>query len=213
MKRKTALPKRAPLKPRRPIKKKAPPKKKKGAGFKTHNMRVTTSSKSHVWRTPETFIEMLVDAFGKIKLDPSADTKKRFQFAKTNYTGKEVDGLRAKWIKHGFVYCNPPYGRGLINWITKACKFGKKRFDTDQLVMLIPARPDTRWFHDHILKHADAWCFLKGRLKFGRGTSKHPAPFPSLVVYFGDRRKTFVDTFGPLGWVVTRNTLKTSKEK
>lgn len=46
------------------------------------------------------------------------------------------------------------------------------------VVMLLPSRTDTRWFHDYILGKAEI-RFLKGRLKFGN--SKNSAPFGSLI--------------------------------
>lgn len=49
--------------------------------------------------------------------------------------------------------------------------------------MLIPARTDTRWWHEYIDKNPDAHVyFIKGRLKFGDG--KNPAPFPSAIVVY-----------------------------
>ena len=47
--------------------------------------------------------------------------------------------------------------------------------------MLLPARTDTRWFHDYIYWKADI-RFVKGRIKFG--DSKNSAPFPSMIVVF-----------------------------
>ena len=49
------------------------------------------------------------------------------------------------------------------------------------VVMLLPARTDTRWFHEYIWNKAEI-RFIKGRLKFGN--SKNSAPFPSMVVIF-----------------------------
>ena len=49
------------------------------------------------------------------------------------------------------------------------------------VVMLIPARTDTKYFHDYIL-HRSEIRFIKGRLRFG--DSKMNAPFPSMVVIF-----------------------------
>jgi len=46
-------------------------------------------------------------------------------------------------------------------------------------VMLLPARTDTKWFHEYIYGKAEI-RFIKGRLKFGG--CKNPAPFPSMVV-------------------------------
>ena len=54
--------------------------------------------------------------------------------------------------------------------------------DNTIVVMLIPARTDTRWFHDYIYHKAEV-RFLKGRLKFG--DAKNNAPFPSMIVVFG----------------------------
>ena len=49
---------------------------------------------------------------------------------------------------------------------------------------LIPARTDTRWWHDYVRGSADLVWFLKGRLKFGDGAGS--APFPSaLAFWFG----------------------------
>lgn len=52
--------------------------------------------------------------------------------------------------------------------------------------MLLPARTDTRWFHDYIYGKAEV-RFIRGRLKFG--DSKNSAPFPSMVVIFGERNE------------------------
>ena len=48
--------------------------------------------------------------------------------------------------------------------------------------MLIPARTDTKYFHEFIYHKAKEIRFVKGRLKFGG--SKNSAPFPSMVVVF-----------------------------
>ena len=78
----------------------------------------------------------------------------------------------------GIVFCNPPYGRELPKWVKKCYEESQKGA---VVVMLIPARTDTRWFHDYIYGKAEI-RFIKGRLKFGDG--KSPAPFPSMVVIF-----------------------------
>ena len=51
--------------------------------------------------------------------------------------------------------------------------------------MLVPARVDTRWFHDYIYKKDNvSYEFIKGRLKFSG--SKTSAPFPSMIVIFNN---------------------------
>ena len=49
-------------------------------------------------------------------------------------------------------------------------------------MFLIPARTDTRWFHEIVLPHAAEIRFVKGRLKFGGAANS--APFPSIIVVF-----------------------------
>jgi site-specific DNA-methyltransferase (adenine-specific) len=74
------------------------------------------------------------------------------------------------------VFCNPPYGREIKNRV-------KKWYEASggEIVMLLPARTDTSWFHDYIYHKAEI-RFIRGRLKFGDG--KNSAPFPSMVVVF-----------------------------
>jgi site-specific DNA-methyltransferase (adenine-specific) len=53
--------------------------------------------------------------------------------------------------------------------------------------MLIPARTDIRWFHDYIYQKENVSIrFIRSRLKFG--DSKNAAPFPSMVVIFGEQK-------------------------
>lgn len=94
---------------------------------------------------------------------------------------KEQDGLAQPWT--GRVWCNPPYGREIGKWVKKAFETAAGGF----AVMLLPARTDTRWFHDYIYGKAEV-RFIRGRLKFG--DSKNSAPFPSMVVIFGERKRT-----------------------
>ena len=89
---------------------------------------------------------------------------------------------------------NPPYGREQIKWIEKASS------ENAITVCLIPARPDTKVWHETIFKKAKAVCFIKGRLKFGG--SKDSAPFPSALIVFGkelnDSQKQILNELGKL---------------
>lgn len=76
------------------------------------------------------------------------------------------------------VWCNPPYSE-IDKWVAKA--FYETRNDNTVVVMLIPSRTDTRYFHNYIYQRAEI-RFVKGRLKFGN--SKNSAPFPSMLVIF-----------------------------
>lgn len=79
------------------------------------------------------------------------------------------------------VFCNPPYGRTVKDWVKKCSEEAKKPGTT--IVLLIPARTDTSYFHDYIYQKPNVEIrFIRGRLKFGDG--KNSAPFPSMAVIF-----------------------------
>jgi DNA N-6-adenine-methyltransferase (Dam) len=94
---------------------------------------------------------------------------------------KEDNGLIQKWVAPVFI--NPPYGRQLPNWVKRAAM--EAQIGNVPIVMLIPARTDTRWFHDYIYGKATEIRFLKGRLVFGE--LKNSAPFPLMLVFFRPR--------------------------
>lgn len=138
------------------------------------------SSKTDLWATPAGFFADL-DAEFHFNLDPCATPEN----AKCKrYFTAEQDGLKQDWggMK---VFCNPPYGRAVGEWVKKAYEESKK--PGTLVVCLLPARTDTRWFHDYIIKKAKI-RFVRGRLKFG--DAKAPAPFPSMVVIFENGEDT-----------------------
>ena len=136
------------------------------------------SSKSEQWETPQWLFENLNDLFG-FDLDVCATPENAK--CKSYYT-REQDGLSKPW--EGVVWCNPPYGRNIGNWVKKA--YDENLRNNNYIVMLLPARTDTRWFHEYIYGrgHVDV-RFIRGRLKFSN--SKNSAPFPSMVVIFNPR--------------------------
>ena len=85
------------------------------------------------------------------------------------------DGLKHDW-KGERVFCNPPYSK-ISDWCEKA--FYESKNEGTLVVMLIPSRTDTKYFHDYIYNRTEI-RFVKGRLKFGGGNSS--APFPSMIV-------------------------------
>ncbi len=93
-----------------------------------------------------------------------------------NYFTPEIDGLSQEWI--GMCWMNPPYGRGIGAWVQKAYESAQSNGAT--VVCLLPARVDTRWWHDFCMK--GEITYIRGRLKFG--DAKDSAPFPSAVVVF-----------------------------
>lgn len=151
--------------------------------------RVVFSRKSDEWSTPRDLFRSLDEEF-QFVLDAAATGTN----AKTSvWLGPGSpwyeNALDARpWPGIGPVWLNPPYSK-CKEFVYKAaseCMLNKRL-----VVLLLPSRTDTRWFHDAIWDR-DNNCpymdegyhveirFLKGRLKFG--DSKNSAPFPSMVV-------------------------------
>lgn len=136
-------------------------------------MSVHFSSKSDEWETPIDFFDKLNAEFG-FTLDPCAtkDNAKCQHF----YTKKD-NGLLKSWGVNR-VFMNPPYGNQIGAWMRKAWLSAQHGAI---VVCLVPARTDTKWWHDYAMKGAIR--FIKGRLKFNAHTNS--APFPSALVLFG----------------------------
>ena len=128
------------------------------------------SSATDEWSTPQDVFDKLNGEFS-FTLDPCAnDTNHKCK----KYFTKTENGLLQDWDDE-IVFCNPPYGREIGKWVKKAAE------SKATVVMLLPARTDTKWFHDYIYEKAEI-RFIKGRLKFGE--AQNSAPFPSMVVIF-----------------------------
>lgn len=143
------------------------------------NEKLMFSSKSQSWETPIYFYNKLNSEFN-FTLDPCCEVKTA-KCAKF-YT-KETNGLIQDWGGET-VFMNPPYGKEQSAWIKKAYEESLK--PNTIVVCLIPARTDTKIWHEIIFPNAEV-RFLKGRLKFG--DSKNSAPFPSAIVIFKNINK------------------------
>lgn len=132
------------------------------------------SSNTNEWATPKLFYEELNKEFN-FTLDPCA-TAENHKCSKY-YTIKE-NGLLQDWSNE-VVFCNPPYGRAIKDWVKKCYEEHIKHGIT--VVMLIPARTDTTYFHEYIYNKSEI-RFIRGRLKFNDG--KQGAPFPSMLVIY-----------------------------
>lgn len=137
------------------------------------NTDVMFSSKSDEYATPQNLFDELDNEF-HFDLDPCSTDKNH---KCPVWFTKETNGLQKSWGGYR-VFCNPPYSN-IAEWVKKCYEESKK--DGTLVVMLIPARTDTKYFHDYILHRAEV-RFIKGRLKFG--DSKNSAPFPSMIVIF-----------------------------
>jgi phage N-6-adenine-methyltransferase len=161
----------------------------------TATQKVMFSSKSGSWATPQEFYNKLNLKLGPFTLDACATMHN----AKcTNFFSPEQDGLSKDWYGHN-VFVNPPYGRGIEAWIRKS--FEESQKNRTRVVMLIPARTDTKYWHEYVMR-ADAIYFVKGRLKFG--DAENCAPFPSAVIVFGSQWSTTAPTATPTTYTMER---------
>ena len=130
------------------------------------------SSLTDEWETPQDLFNKY-DEIYHFTLDAAASDQNH---KCPNYYTKADDGLSKMW--GGCVWCNPPYGKQIGKWVRKAYE------SNCTVVMLLPARTDTRWFHDYCLKGKVE--FIRGRIRFGG--AKYNAPFPSMIVVFEKER-------------------------
>ena len=118
------------------------------------------------WETPEWLLDMIVKNWGNY-YDPCP----------LKHNIRKWDGLELSWPRDQVVYVNPPYSK-CKQWINKCIQQYKRGC---KIVLLIPARTDTKYFHKLMNNCEYQIYFLKGRLKFG--DSKNTAPFPSVIIY------------------------------
>ena len=146
------------------------------------------TSKTNEWYTPQSLFDKIEkDLHIKFTLDPCA-TKESAKCER--FFTKEQDGLICDWEDEHSVFINPPYSRDLQPaFIKKAYKQSLKH-PGYRCVLLIPARTDTKIWHEYIFKYATRILFIKGRIKFqtmqeGELIYKQASTFPSAIVVFG----------------------------
>jgi hypothetical protein len=155
------------------------------------------SSEKASWNTPENIVR-LVRALGPVVLDPCSNADS-IVGAASFYDGSSLEmcGLSNSWaVGDGLVYVNPPYGAEIAKWLQKCVTEAENGVE---IVALLPARTDTKWWQDYVTK-ATCVLFWKGRLQFLGAASS--APFPSAIVYWGCAPDQFAAVFGNYGWVV-----------
>ena len=144
------------------------------AGFATK-----FESRKQEWTTPQDMWDQLNSEF-HFSIDLAADGENT---KCTSYYSKESDALRQEW--NGVGWLNPPYGDGiskLSKWVQKA--FDETRKPGCTVVMLIPARTNTRWWHQYCMQAAEI-RFINGRPKFGNAAHGLPQPL-ALIVFRND---------------------------
>lgn len=138
-------------------------------------------SQETTWETPQAFFDH-VNCLFRFTLDAcaTADNAKCEVFY-----SPEDDALSQPWP--GVVWMNPPYSHSIGKWVEKAYREAQAGAT---VVALIPARTETSWWHDYVMK-ANKIILIRGRMRFSG--SPINAPFPSSLVVFepGDHRPVF----------------------
>ena len=155
------------------------------------------SSKSVEWATPEDLFYELNEEFG-FDLDAAASPCN----AKcAMFLDEELDALTVDWNdpvvvkecddervwtslptqKMRSIFLNPPWGRGIGEWIKKA--YDESRSGVT-VCCVLPSCTDTKWWKDYVWKAAQV-RFITGRLKFVRDDGPTgPATKGACVVVF-----------------------------
>lgn len=133
------------------------------------------SSATDQWATPQELFDDL-DSIYHFTLDVCASD---WNAKCDRFFTEEQDGLAQEWT--GVCWMNPPYGRTIKHWVKKAYESAG---NGTVVVCLIPARTDTSWWHDYVMK--GEITFFRGRVKFvsQEDDKNQSAPFPSALVVF-----------------------------
>ena len=149
-------------------------------------MTVHFSSEKDNWATPRSFMAFLKERFN---WEPTLDAAATVRNTKApRFYNPQQDGLKHPW--NGHVWLNPPYGRELPLWLKKCASEIENNERCHSIYCLIPARTDTRWFHEIIMPDAYLIYLIKGRLSFVAPDDDEGAnaPFPSMLVVWRRHR-------------------------
>jgi site-specific DNA-methyltransferase (adenine-specific) len=144
------------------------------------------SSASDDWPTPQDFFDALHAEFGFV-LDVCSSTANRktdAHYALDHPDAARRDGLAGDWAADaaaldGAVWMNPPYGRTITAWMTKAFQTARAGAT---VVTLVPVRASSAWWHDLVLAAGAEVRYVRGRLTFGQAANT--AAFASAVVVY-----------------------------
>ena len=151
------------------------------------NLRAKLADRENWW-TPDTLRQRLLSEWN-ITLDAAATVPSRLvpaYFGPDHIDPERRDALAVavSWAEYsggGVVYLNPPYATlKLRRFLSKAVETSRTG---TQVVGLIPASTDTKWWQEYVTIPGAEIEFLVGRLRFGGPhASGNPAMFGSALV-------------------------------
>lgn len=145
------------------------------------------SSQKQDWGTPDHVFDQLNRTY-RFTLDAAASAENT---KCERFIDEAQDAFKTPWT--GRVWLNPPYGRALARWVERAFEQSQSE-DVEHVVVLIPARTDTRYWHDFVMRSHQVFL-VKGRIRFEGAPAS--APFPSAIVVFRKHDADFPE-FRPL---------------
>jgi len=145
------------------------------------NLRAAEDTRSN-WETPAELYAQL-DSIFLFTLDAAADetnTKcSRYLSGPCKGDSCNTCGLHQTYWRYT-VWCNPPYGREISDWVEK---FAAESAHST-IVALLPANTDTKWFSRVWWTASEIW-FLTRRAQFVGTTSSNPGG--SMVAIYRPR--------------------------
>lgn len=178
------------------------------------------SRASEHWNTPGWIVGRTLDQFGRLGTDPCGNegslilaerrvwlpTPERERRRAAGELPSSVvlgDGLREQW--RGPVLLNPPFTGTrpflVLSWMHKAWEHSAN----EPVIAVLPARVDTKVWHDLIWPEAAAIAWIEGRVTFPPAIQ--PAPFPVALVLLSRgsararNRAAFVRAFADRAWI------------
>lgn len=159
---------------------------------------VSQNSGDNEWYTPAPYIEAARKAMGGIDLDPASNDAAQEQVQAGEYFTIADDGLSQEWS--GRVWMNPPYAKDVCGKFTAKLIEHFKAGDIAQACVLVNNATETAFFQD-MAACASVLCFPRGRVKFWAPDKSTCAPLQGqAVLYFGNRRKSFLKHFAGFGF-------------
>lgn len=118
------------------------------------DIKVMYSKKSDNWKTPEKLYRAIMN---KGYFDPCP-------------YNSPINGLLYN-LYNTKIYVNPPFSqmKVWIDWILE------QQLNNCDIILLIPARTDTKYFHEILLRNPDIY-FIKGRLHYNESEKKRSFP-------------------------------------
>jgi hypothetical protein len=154
------------------------------------------------WNTPSWIIDLIKEVFhGTIDLDPCSNRTSKVK-ARVNYIYPKKDGPRDTWQGFQRIYCNPPYGKGIDQWMRRCVN---AYIRGSQVIALVPSYYEVQWWQRIIMRSCQVICVPQSRIQFSNATTSaynSSPPMGTSLVYWGEKFNHFINIMKPLGQIL-----------